>query len=125
MSRSQGWLIPLLYEHLLANLRRAKVQIESGDLEGKGESIGKASSIVIELLGSLDVAGGGEIAQRLGALYSFYGSEIMRIGRTLDVGSLDKIILMVADLHESWLVVAKEQIGQIPDGKDSLYESRR
>ncbi len=125
LSRSREMLIPLMYEHLLAHLRRAKIQIEQKDLEGKGESIGRATTIVTELLATLDMERGGEIANRLAALYTFFSSELLRIGKTLDLKSLEKITVMVSDLHESWLAIAKEQAGRIPDGRDSLYERRR
>jgi flagellar protein FliS len=102
MSSSRERLVPLLYEHLVANLRRAKLQIEAGDLEGKAASIGKASSILLELRGTLDFEKGGEIAERLSALYSYFAAELLTIGRSLDVVMLDRITTMAASLHEAW-----------------------
>ena len=46
LSRPKEWLIPLLYEHLLSSLRRAAVQIEANDHEGRAQSLEKASAIV-------------------------------------------------------------------------------
>lgn len=109
VSRPKEWLVPLLYEHLLAHLRRAHVQIQQRDIEGKGTSLEKASAIVIELMGALDRDKGGELAQRLAALYAYFGSEILSIGRTLDTGRLDKVIGMVGSLHESWVIAARTQ----------------
>jgi flagellar protein FliS len=135
MSRPKEWLIPLLYEHLLAHLRRAHVQIEARDFEGKAVSLEKASSIVIELLSTLDRDKGGELAQRLAALYAYFGTEILAVNRSLDVMALGKVIDMVASLHESWVIAARTQW---PAGTntpssakvtgratDSLYEARR
>lgn len=109
VSRPKEWLVPLLYEHLLAHLRRAHVQIQQRDIEGKGASLEKASAIVIELMGALDRDKGGELAQRLAALYAYFGSEILSIGRTLDIGRLEKVIGMVGSLHESWVIAARTQ----------------
>lgn len=109
VSRPKEWLVPLLYEHLLAHLRRARVQIQQRDIEGKGTSLEKASAIVIELMGALDRDKGGELAQRLAALYAYFGSEILSIGRTLDTGRLEKVIGMVGSLHESWVIAARTQ----------------
>ena len=109
VSRPKEWLVPLLYEHLLAHLRRAHVQIQQLDIEGKGTSLEKASAIVIELMGALDRDKGGELAQRLAALYAYFGSEILSIGRTLDTGRLEKVIGMVGSLHESWVIAARTQ----------------
>lgn len=109
VSRPKEWLVPLLYEHLLAHLRRAQVQIQQRDFEAKGASLEKASAIVIELLAALDREKGGELAQRLAALYAYFGSEILTIGRTLDVARLEKMVGMVASLHESWVIAARTQ----------------
>jgi flagellar protein FliS len=128
LSRPKEWLIPLLYEHLLAHLRRAHVQIEARDYEGKAASLEKASAIVIELLSSLDRDKGGELAQRLAALYAYFGTEILSINRTLDTELLGKLIDMVASLHESWVIAARTQWpggANAAPAADSLYERRR
>src|SRR5690606_9301206 len=84
LSSSREDLVPLLYEHLCANLRRAAAQIEAGDIEGKAASLERATAIVFELLASLDFEAGGDLAARLAALYSFFASEISAASRTLD-----------------------------------------
>ncbi|HEY8310919.1 MAG TPA: flagellar export chaperone FliS [Gemmatimonadaceae bacterium] len=126
VSRSKEWLVPLLYEHLLAQLRRAQVQIQQRDFEGKAASLEKASAIVIELMGSLDRERGGELAQRLAALYAYFGAEIMAVGRTLDISRLTKIMEMASSLHESWVIAARTQwpAGSTAQTNDSLYGSR-
>ena len=56
----------------------------------------------------------------------------MNAGRTLDPRSLDKMIEMVATLHESWVAAAKTQAPSavagavsVTIGADSLYEARQ
>jgi flagellar protein FliS len=107
LSRPKEWLVPLLYEHLLANLRRAAVQIETGQLEGKAASLSKASAILAELLGSLDHEQGGEIAANLSSLYSYFALEIMNASRSRDVGALQRLIEMITELHGAWLQAAE------------------
>ena len=126
VSRSKEWLVPLLYEHLLAQLRRAAMQIQQRDFEGKGASLEKAAAIVIELMGSLDREKGGELAQRLSALYAYFGTEILAVGRTLDLARLTKIMDMASSLHESWVIAARTQwpAGATAQASDSLYDSR-
>ncbi len=126
ISRSKEWLVPLLYEHLLAQLRRAQAQIEQRDFEGKAASLEKASAIVIELMGSLDREKGGDLAQRLAALYAYFGIEILAVGMTLDTRRLTKIMEMASSLHESWVIAARTQwpAGSMAQSSDSLYDSR-
>lgn len=109
VSRPKEWLVPLLYEHLLAQLRRAQAQIQQREYEGKAASLEKASAIVIELMGALDRDKGGELADRLAALYAYFGSEILAIGRSLDTGRLGKMTEMISSLHESWVIAARTQ----------------
>jgi flagellar secretion chaperone FliS len=108
MSRPKEWLVPLMYEHLLKHLRRATIQIETRDIEGKATSLEKAQSIVLELAGSLDHEKGGEIAQRLSALYAYFAGELITIGRTLDTAHLNRLIDMIADLHDGWVQAATQ-----------------
>lgn len=105
---SREQLVVLLYEHLLANLRRAAIHIQRSDIEGKATSLQRASDIVFELLSSLDPEAGGELASRLGALYSYFISEIGTIGRTLDGKRLERLIAIIADLHVSWAAAARQ-----------------
>ena len=54
LSLSKEDLILVLYEHLMINLKRGSQQIRAKDIEGKSQSLTRASSIVYELLASLD-----------------------------------------------------------------------
>jgi flagellar protein FliS len=106
--RSKEQIVPLLYHHLLVNLRRTAAHIRAQDFEGKAESVTKAKDIIYELLGSLNFDVGGEIAQRLASLYTFWLEQLQEISRTLDTAKLDKITEMVAVLHESWAAAAAQ-----------------
>lgn len=127
VSRPKEWLVPLLYEHLLAQLRRAQAQIQQREYEGKAASLEKASAIVIELMGALDRDKGGELADRLAALYAYFGSEILAIGRSLDTGRLGKMTEMISSLHESWVIAARTQwpsSSMAGTRSDSQFETR-
>ena len=102
LSSSPEQLIPLMYKHLVVNLKRGGHFIANGDIEGKYESLGRASDIVAELVSSLDFETGGELAPRLASLYAFWSSEISAAGRDLDAGRLARVTGMVESLHESW-----------------------
>lgn len=108
LSRPKEWLVPLLYEHLISSMNRAAVQIEAGDLAGKATSLDKASSILLELLGSLDHERGGEIASRLASLYSYFIGELYTVGRTLDIAHLRRLTELATELHEAWVQAAEQ-----------------
>jgi flagellar secretion chaperone FliS len=102
LGSSPEQLVVLLYEHLLTNLRKAGIQMQNGDLEGRAVSLERASDIVFELLSALDTERGGEIASRLAALYAYFISEIGALSRQADDLRLDRMVNLVASLHESW-----------------------
>lgn len=108
LGSSRERLVVLLYEQLLLNLTRAAQQIERGDIEGKAQSLDKASAIVFELLSALDAEVGGELASRLAALYSYLISEISDIGRTMSRERLERATGLVRVLHESWAQAAQD-----------------
>jgi len=105
--RSKEQIVPLLYHHLLVNLRKAAAQIQAKDIEGKAESFNKAYEIVYELMETLDFEAGGELAERLASLYAFWLAQLRGISRNLDTATLEKVIKMVGELHESWVEAAK------------------
>ncbi len=107
-------LVLLLYEHLLVSLRRAAMQIQSRNIEGKAQSLGKASDIVFELLASLNFDAGGELASRLAALYGWFITEIGEVSRTLDRQRLERLISIVGTLHEAWLGAAAQMQNGTP-----------
>lgn len=100
-------LVPVLYEHLLVNVRRGTKHLEQGDIDGKFTSLTRASDIVAELLSSLDHDAGGELAGRLSALYGFWLREISTASRDLDARRLDRVAEMVASLMEAWEAAAR------------------
>ncbi|MGH7506401.1 MAG: flagellar export chaperone FliS [Longimicrobiales bacterium] len=102
MSSSREQLVVVLYEHLLANLRRAALQIHRQDIEGRSRSLERASDIVFELLSALDLDAGGELASRLAALYGYFIGEISAVGRALDLERLERLTAIVSTLHRSW-----------------------
>ena len=103
LSASRERLIPLLYEHLLVNLKRGGLHIRRGDIEGKYASLARAKDIVFELVGSLDMEAGGDLARRLGSLYAFWVREITASDREMNADRLDRVVEMVTSLHESWV----------------------
>lgn len=107
LTRSPEWLVPLLFEHLLAAMRRAVVQIEIADREGRAASLGRASAIIGELLASLDRENGGEIAENLARIYTYMATQLLDVAPSGGVGSLPQLIELAGELHEAWVSAAE------------------
>lgn len=102
VGRRPEQLIVLLYHELLLSLRKASVNVREREFEKKSIQFGRASAIIVELLGALDFEAGGEIAGRLAALYRYFLSEIEEVSRSLDADRLTPVIEMVGSLHSAW-----------------------
>ncbi len=100
-TRREG-LVVLLYERLLADLRGAVVAIQAKDFEMKSQRLQHGLDIIFELLGTLDLEAGGDLAGRLASLYGFFITEINEVGRTLDVVRLERSIALIEGLYGSW-----------------------
>ena len=94
--------IPDQYELLLGKLTRAEHEIEEGDSMGRSRHLEEASSIVFDLLYSLDFKNGGELVPRLAALYGYIANELLHVGRTGDRAKLTHLRDMITTLRQSW-----------------------
>jgi flagellar secretion chaperone FliS len=108
LTRSPEWLVPLLYEHLIASFRRAIIQIEEQDLEGRSKSLNKAEAIIAELLCTLDRENGGEVAESLASLYAYFAVELLNARFSKEVGSLPKLVTLLEELHGAWVAAAEQ-----------------
>ena len=106
LSATPTELIVMLYEKLLADLRGASIAIRENDIEVKAKRLQNATDVIFELLGSLDQDRGGEVSQRLAALYSYMISRVGEASRTLDADALDEVAGHVESLLQAWQTVA-------------------
>ncbi len=107
LSSSPEQLVPLLYMHLLKNLRRAVLCIRRKEIEGKYDAVGKAADIVAELRCVLDFDAGGDLSVQLSSLYGFWAKEMSEAGSMLDGNRLERVADQVAQLHEAWESAAR------------------
>jgi flagellar protein FliS len=105
-------LVPVLYQHLLINLKRAGAEIRASDFEAKAESLSRASEIVHDLLAHLDFEVGGGLAPRLASLYAFWIREIGDIGRQMDADRLDRLVELISPLYASWVEASNAVEGE-------------
>lgn len=108
MSSTPVELIVMLHEQLLADLRGAAIAIDAGNLEAKASRIQSANDVVFELLSSLDRTSGGEVSDRLAALYGYMISRIGDASRTLDTAPLKEVAEHVESLLSAWSTLAAE-----------------
>jgi flagellar secretion chaperone FliS len=103
---SAGDRIVFLYNHLSGKIRRAA---NVSDLEQYNDALGNAHDTVTELLVSLDLEAGGEIAKNLASIYGFFLGEITGLIVKRDDSRLQRLASLVVRLAEAWQT-ANDQI---------------
>lgn len=112
-------LVPVLYEHLIVNLKRGVRQIRDEDYEGKADSLGRASDILHELLATLDFDVEGGLAPRLASLYAFFIKEVVEVGREMDAERLQRLIGLITPLYQSWVEATDLVLSQKAGGAEA------
>ncbi len=105
-SRTPLELVVMLYDGALKFLNVAREAIERRDLVARREATSRALAIVSELQSTLNMAEGGDIAQRLDELYSFVNQRILQAVQTNSVAPLDEAIGVLDTLRGSWVSIA-------------------
>ncbi|MDR2701625.1 MAG: flagellar export chaperone FliS [Spirochaetaceae bacterium] len=108
---SQGQLIVMLYDEAVKQLDKALELLglnnsgkrDPSRIEVIGKAIIKARDIVTELMVSLDFDQGGEIAQNLFALYTWFNKELMEAHMSVDAARITVVRNMVNELRGAWI----------------------
>jgi flagellar protein FliS len=108
LTASPEKLVVIMFDHVLVNLRRARLAIESNSIERRVQALTKSREGVMELLMSVDLERGGAVAMNLSSLYSFVVRELFEVGRTRDVKKLDAVVNIVSNLREAFATIAAD-----------------
>lgn len=100
-------LVLMLFDGALLCVATAKRHMELGQIGPKGENVSKAINIIANgLKASLNTDVGGELAERLGALYEYLCERLLFANMTNSTAPLDEVHRLLDDLKGAW-----EQIG--------------
>ncbi len=104
-----GQLIIMLYDGAIRFLKKSLKDIDEKNVEASHNHITRARKIVLELMFSLDMDKGGEIAQNLYELYFFMNQELIRANMKKDKDVIDQCIVLLNDLRATWKDVIKQK----------------
>ena len=108
MTASPAQLVVMLYDGAARFLKQAEIIAAEGAWADAGERITRADMILDELLVTLDLEQGGEIASRLQAIYVFCKRLLIEARLERDVERIRSTAAMLADLRESWAELAAQ-----------------
>lgn len=96
-------LIVLLFDALQQSLNQARGALDRGDVAIKGASIQRAVRILEEgLKAGLDPVRGGDLAQRLRALYDYCIERLTVANLRNDAPALNEVAALVAPVAQGW-----------------------
>lgn len=101
-SASPKDLVILLYEGCIKKIRLAELGLEENRLDLVNENLIKAQDIISELLNTLDMENGGEIAESLDSLYDYLLNELYQANIHKDKEKMVYVREQMAELLESW-----------------------
>jgi flagellar protein FliS len=106
LTATREQLIVHLYDGAIRNLHRASDAIRARNIQMMHDRLRAAERIIMHLQASLNMDAGGEIAQRLSGLYSFYRQHLNRARLDLDPHKMQQVATMLSTLREGWREIA-------------------
>lgn len=96
-------LILMLFEGAMLAVAHARLHMQRNEIAAKGAAISKAIMIIDSgLRPSLDSKAGGELAQRLDALYEYLSNRLLFANLKNDVATLDEVSRLLSELNGAW-----------------------
>ena len=103
-------LILMLFDGAAAALNTAKFAMSSGDIPAKGKAISQAIDIITNgLQASLDLEAGGDLAERLAALYEYMSARLLWANLKNDMVVLEEVRGLLAEIHGAWSEIAPDK----------------
>lgn len=100
-------LLLMLYEGAIRFLNAARKGLVDRNFETAHQNIVKAQDILVEFMATLNMKDGGEFAQNLFDLYDYLNTRLSLANAEKNVTIVDEVLGFVRELHEAWVVAAK------------------
>jgi flagellar secretion chaperone FliS len=94
--------VAMLLGGTLERIRKARQHLIEGDRAAKAQALASAVAIIETLQLSLDPEAGGEIAERLGALYEYVSLRLTEANALNDQARLDEAIGLLESIASAW-----------------------
>jgi flagellar protein FliS len=92
----------MLYDGAIAALQRAVAAIEAHDIPGKCGHLKRATAIILQLEGTLNMELGGEVARTLKALYAYARAQMLKANIENSPQVLHSLIEKLSTVREAW-----------------------
>lgn len=97
-----GKLVIMLYQGGIKFLKLAKKSMEDNDLEGVNNYLIRTQDIINELMVTLDLENGGEIAENLYRLYEFMNYQLIQANIKKEGEPIVQVEELLVELLDAW-----------------------
>lgn len=105
---SREQLLLITYDIGIQACKSGEEAIGRQDTEGTNTALQRAQSVVRELMVTLNVELGGDVAKQLMSLYEFLYYELVQANVHKDVDRLVNVRMMLQELRQTWQEVAEK-----------------
>lgn len=110
LAASPHELVRLLLSRAIELTGKAKVLMQKGDVNAKGEAIKLAIAIISDgLRGSLNMEAGGDIAANLDALYDYMTRQLLKAHAENDAAIFDEVASLLESILDGWQGIKHKQ----------------
>jgi flagellar protein FliS len=118
----QGRLIVMLYDEAIKQIDLAADALKEGvrRYDAVNNALVRAQAVVAELMSSLNFERGGEIAQNLFSLYTYFNSQLLEANLRKDAAPLAPVRVFLSELRIAWEEISKTAQVETPAAERSL-----
>ncbi|HEY4544752.1 MAG TPA: flagellar export chaperone FliS [Tissierellaceae bacterium] len=102
LTAPQNKLVVMLYDGAIRNLKLSKIEMENKDLNKVNEYLQKTQDIVFELMSTLNLEVGGDVAKNLYSLYDYMYSRLIEANIKKDLEIINEIQGLLEELRDAW-----------------------
>ena len=113
-------LVIMLYDGIIRFNKLAVLAIGEGDTEDRNHNINRSIDIIMELVNSLNMEEGGEVAKNLQRLYNFSISQLLLANIKKSAAPIETVTRIVAELKTGWEAIAEEGAAHMQAGVEKL-----
>jgi flagellar protein FliS len=101
-------LVQMLMDGCAERLISARGCVERGETTRKASLLHSCVTLVAELRGSLNMSGGGPLAQNLSALYEYMARQLLLANVENDTGKINEVLGLLNEIRSAWIAIGPE-----------------
>lgn len=111
---SPGELVVMLYRGAARFVASAIDSIETRDIQAAHNNLVRAQAVISELLDTLDVERGGDLARNLAQIYVYLNSRLIEANRRKDAAPAREVANLLRELLPAWEEAARQAASARP-----------